>query len=76
MINGLSVCDLGAFATTRLDFKAFFDRPSPTIIFCLSCSNHVQPKNAEGPFIIFYGRKSIFGKEFSVTYEVSPYTKW
>ncbi len=41
MINGPSVYDSGGPATTRPDFKAFFDKFRP------SCQNHIQPEKAE-----------------------------
>ncbi len=44
MINGSSVYDAGGSATTRPDFKAFFDRPTPTKIQgCLNIQLHYDP---------------------------------
>ncbi len=73
MINGPSVYDSGALGTNWPDFKAFFDRPTPKKIRPY-CQNHIQREGrlvprapesyTEGPFIIFHGRKSIFGRKF------------
>ena len=63
MINGPSVYDSGVFVTIRPYFKA-----------CLSKSYtdgegqmvaKTPESYTEGPFIIFYGRKSIFGRKLN-----------